>query len=441
MINDSFLNKLQPQDITAEESLISSILLDKESMGSVVDMLSPIDFYKDSHKYIYEAAFELFKKNEPVDLVTVADKLKKNNKIDRIGGVVYLAQIVDTIPMAVNVVYYAKIIKEKSSLRKLIKEVSLISGMCFEDSKNTEEIIDYANESLTKISDSFFDVEDIKSGSVLANTVLDNIEKNSINNGISGVTTGLYKLDDALCGLQQATLITIAGRPSSGKTSLALTIAKNVAVVDDVTVFIKSYETKAESLSQRIICAMSGINSEKLRKGQLTESEWVQLNSAANDFSKLKIKIDDNSKDGVSDIRRKALKIKKENGLGLIIIDHLTRMPLPKADRHDLRVGAVTSSLSHMANDLEIPVILLSQLNRELEKRDNKRPKMSDLKNSSSIEEDSDVLVFVYRDSVYNTSDPLPYDELIIAKARDGRLGTVRVQFVPEITKFIDYYG
>lgn len=441
MINsDPYLNKVPPKNLDAEESILSAMMLDKNCLEDVFGIIKAEDFYKNSHKSVFSAMQCLFSANEPIDLVTVIEKLRKLEKLEEVGGATYLAQIIDTVPMAANVIHYSNIVKEKAILRGLIEKSAEITERCFADNQPTLDIVDFATTGISDISNSTFEKDDMKTGQELSIIVMDRVEQNSKSNGITGVPTGLFKLDHAMCGLQPASLITVAARPSMGKTAFAMTVARNAAEMGCGTVFIKSYETKADKLAQRIICAISGINSEKLRKGDLTKQEWAQFSSAADQYSRLNIKIDDNTKDSVSDIRRKAFKIKKEQGLGLIIIDHLTRMPLPKADRHDLRVGKITSDSSHMANDLNIPVMLLSQLNRSLEARDNKRPKLSDLKNSGSIEEDSDEVLFIYRDSVYN-KEPLDYDEIILSKSRDGRLGMVKTKFLPETTRFIDYQG
>ena len=433
---DIHLHKLPPHNTDAEESIISSMMLDNSCHDDVVSILKPEDFYKTSHQYIFRAIVWLLRKKHPVDLVTVAEALKKNGKIEEIGGATFLAQIIDSVPMAVNAIHYANIVKEKAILRRMIEESNKITEMCFHPEQESNEAIDYATRSFAEISESTFDKSSIKSSKELAHNVLNKIEEGEK----TGIITGIFKLDLMLCGFQKTELSMIAARPSMGKTSLALSIAQNIAGVDHV--FIKSYETPSEGLAKRNICSISGVSSHKIKNQSLTKSDWKKINDAADQYSTLKINIDDKSSDTVQDIRRKCLKLKKAGELDIMFIDHLARMPVPKAERHEIGIGNITTGLSNLAKELDIPIVLLHQLNRQCEARVNKRPMLSDLRDSGRIEQDLDVIMFIYRDSVYADKEgreALNYDEIIVSKNRDGERGMVKVKFIPELTRFVDY--
>ncbi len=428
---------IQPQDLKAEESLISSILLDRDVMEEITVYITPDDFYKISHGIIYSAALELYSKNDPIDLITVVNKLKEIGKLEIVGGATALAKIIDTVPIAVNAIHYSSIIKEKSILRKLISEANSIARNCYQN-KNVNEILERADKAINLLSDNQNIQDEIESNSSIANDFLQEIEKNKDSGGVTGLLTGINRLDYMLGGLQPSDLIVLAARPSMGKSSLCINIAKKVSD-DNGHTLIMSYETKRKKICARIVSNVTKINSRRFRTGKFSTKEWKNINNASSYFSEMNITIDDTGKKNVAEMRRLAFKINKEKKLKLIVIDYLGRMPMPKADRHDLAIGAITSGLKGLSNEMDIPIILLSQLNRKLEDRDNKRPKMSDLRDSGSIEQDADVVIFLYRETVYKEeADPLEA-EIIIAKNRDGEIGMVKAKYEKELTTFSDY--
>ncbi len=440
MISDPFLNKIPPQNLDAEESIISAMMLDNSCLEDVFSIIKPEDFYKKSHQIIFRAMNCLYLDKQPVDLVTIVEKLNKSGEqLEEVGGATYLSQIIDTAPMAVNVIHYSNIVKEKSILRGLIEKSSQITEKCFADNEKAFDILDFATGEMTNISNSTFKNDVIKKPQEVANGFLDMLERNK-NGECVGLSTGIEKLDLLLGKLQPSDFVIIAARPSCGKTSIAL---NNIAMTNSYMgkqVYVVSYETTAEKLAGRMISKISGINSKKFRSEEpLTEQEWKSINSSADQYSKMNIDIDDTGKSNVAGIRRKALKMKKEKGLDIIIIDYLTKMPKPKAERNDLAVGEITGALNSLSNELDIPVVLLAQLNRKLEERSNKRPMLSDLRDSGSIEQDADIILFLYNDSKYNHKDPDPFTEIIAAKARDGEVGMVKATYDGPTTSFMDY--
>ncbi|MCP3924826.1 MAG: replicative DNA helicase [Desulfobacterales bacterium] len=441
--SDPYLNKLPPQNIDAEESIISAILLDRNALIEIVDLLEPEDFYKKAHQEIFKAAVKLFSDNEPVDLVTLANKMKESGKLEEVGGATFLAQIVDTVPMAVNASHYAKIVKDKAILRVLIEKSSHITEKCFDDRGDVDEIIDFAETSIFKVSEK----KTVKAFTTIKKLVNENFntleERQNNDSQFTGVPTGFSKLDEITSGLQPSDLIILAARPSMGKTAFALNIARNVAVDANVPVAVFSLEMANDQLSMRLLTSEARVNSARLKgEGFLNPDDWNRLTDSAEVLSNAPIFIDDSGYITAMEIRAKTRRLKMEHNLGLIIIDYLQLMKGSSSggDRRDLEIAEISRSLKMLAKELQIPVIALSQLNRMLEQRNNKRPMLSDLRESGALEQDADIVAFIYRDEVYNKEDENNKGtaEIILAKHRNGEVGTVHLTFMGQFTRFED---
>lgn len=433
---------MPPQDIDAEESILSAILFDNETLFDIVEILSPDDFYRAAHQKIYAAITLLFAKNEPVDLVTLANILKKNKQLEEIGGASYLAQLVNEIPLAVNPVHHAKIVHEKASLRRLIHKANEITKRCFEDQDDVDGIIDFAENAIFEISDdkikpSFFSI------STIIDKNIDELEERQANKKLlTGVPTGFSRLDALTSGLQNSDLIILAARPGMGKTAFALNIARNAAVNSGVPTAVFSLEMSKEQLSMRMLCAESRVDSSKIRSGFFGRDDWERITEAAGVLSQAPLFIDDSPDISAMDIRAKSRRLKMDKGLGLIIVDYLQLMRgRIGAERRDLEISEISRALKILAKELELPVVALSQLNRKLEERSDKRPMLADLRESGALEQDADVVAFIYRDDVYNKDENNPNRnkaEIILAKQRSGPVGTAHLAFLSTYTRFED---
>ncbi len=438
---DPLLNKIPPHDIEAEESILSAIFINNDSLLDIIDILSPDDFYKGAHKKIFSIIVELANKQEPADLITVANGLKEKNQLESVGGAAYLAAISDAAPIAVNAVYYAKIIRGKASLRQLITSSSQIIEKCLEDKGDFDEILDFAETSMFKISEK----KDQKSFQELGDLININIDKleerQGSDGGLSGLSTGYLKLNHITSGLQRSDLIILAARPSMGKTALALNIARNVAVEERKPVAVFSLEMSNEQLSMRLLTSEARIDSNRLRTGFISQEDWQNATDAAGMLNELPVFIDDTPNITAMEIRAKSRKLfQKHNELGLIIIDYLQLMKPPfRTDRRDLEIAEISRSLKALAKELDVPIMALSQLNRMLEQRSDKRPMLSDLRESGALEQDADIVAFIYRDEVYNKEPDNPKKgtaEIIVAKNRNGATGTAFMHFLGQYTRF-----
>ena len=437
---DPSLYKIPPQSIEAEESLLSGILIDNNTLIDIIDIISPEDFYRSAHQKIFSGIVELFSKNEPVDLVTLTNALKERGHLEEIGGATYLATLVDTVPLAVNAKHYAKIVHDKASLRSLIEKANKIAKECFEDRGNVDEIIDFAESSIFEISkdkhkQSFFLISEIIDSNI------ETLEERQGNKTlVTGVPTGFTRLDNLTSGLQKSELIILAARPSMGKTALALNIARNAAVDANVPVAIFSLEMSKEQLSMRMLCSEARIDSSRLRGGFFSMEDWRKLTDAAGVLSDASIFIDDSPDISAMGIRAKARRLKMEKDIGLVIIDYLQLMKgRMSAERRDLEISEISRSLKILAKELDVPVMALSQLNRMLEQRNDKQPRLSDLRESGALEQDADVVAFIYRDEIYNSDENNPKKgtaNILIRKNRNGPTGEATLTFLDSYTRF-----
>ncbi len=421
--------------------MLGGILIEDGALLKVVDILNPRDFYREIHGIIYGAMLELLERNEPQDLVTVNNLLKSKGRLETIGGVSYLAELTEVVPVASNIGYYARIVRDKSILRRLIQASSDIAALCYEEADAVDEIIQSAESVIFEISQ-----ERIRQAFYPLNGVLkDSIKKVEIfyenKKLITGVSSGFYELDQLTAGFQPSDLVIIAGRPSMGKTALALNIAQRASIENNTTVAIFSLEMSKEQLALRMLCSEARVDAQKVRTGFLSEHDWPVLINAAGRLSEASIFIDDTPAASVLEMRAKARRLKSEHGLGLVIVDYLQLMRgRAQSERREQEISDISRSLKAMAKELNVPVIALSQLNRKVEDRPNKRPQMADLRESGAIEQDADVIIFIYRDEVYSRPDEDNPNrgkaELNVAKQRNGPTGLVQLAFVSKFSTF-----
>ena len=438
---DPWLQRVPPQNIEVEQSILSAILIQNNTLPEVLELLSEKDFYREAHRKIFAAMVDLFERSEPTDLITLTNVLKEQGQLEAIGGASYLAELVDTVPMATNASHYARIIREKATLRALIERAASITTRCFEDRGNVEELLDFAERSIFDISENkirpaFHALADILTDTYKA--VEDAYENKVL---VTGVPTGFSRLDQTTSGLQPGDLVIIAGRPSMGKTALALNIAQNASIQTGMPIGIFSLEMSKEQLSLRMLSSEARVNSSHMRGGYLSESDLARINRAAGALYDLSIYIDDSPAISALEIRAKARRMMMEKGLGLIIVDYLQLMRgRASAERRDLEISEISRSLKALAKEINVPVVALSQLNRKVEDRSNKRPVLSDLRESGAIEQDADVIMFIYRDEVYNKKEGEPdrTAEINVAKQRNGPTGTVKLAFLEYCTRFED---
>ncbi len=433
---------LPPQNIEAEESIISAILIDNNALLDVIEILAPEDFYRTSHKKIYAAIIDLFDKTEPIDLVTVSNRLIEKGQMEEVGGATYLSRLFDIAPPAVNASNYAKIVHDKASLRRLIEKSNAIVKRCFKEQGSADEVIDFAESAIFEITEN----KSQQAFSPISKIILGNIETLEEIQGnprlVTGVPTGFQKLDNLTSGLQNSDLIILAARPSMGKTALALNIARHAAVEANIPVAIFSLEMSKEQLSFRMLCSEARVDSSSLRSGFFSRDYWDRLTEAAGTLSESPIYIDDSASLTAMEIRAKARRLKMDKNIGLIIIDYLQLMQgRAGAERRDLEISEISRALKALAKELELPVLALSQLNRMLEQRTDKRPRLSDLRESGALEQDADVVAFIYRDEVYNKEEDNPKRgtaEILLSKQRNGPTGDVYLTFLNSYTRFED---
>ncbi len=438
---DASLHKVPPQNLEAEQSVLGGILLDNLALNTVLELLETSDFYSEAHRKIFSSIIELSNRNEPCDLITLSNILKDQKRIEQVGGTAYLASLVDNVPSAVNIAYYAKIIKEKSILRRLIGTATEILNKSYDAGMDIDSVLDEAEHAIFEISEnkirpSFYPIRDIIKDSF--KTIERLYAKKEL---VTGVATGFDKIDDITSGLQRSDLIIIAGRPSMGKTAFALNIAQYAALEMGVPVAIFSLEMAKEQLATRMLAAEARVDSQRLRKGFLGETDWPKLTTAAGRLSEAPIYIDDTPAITAIEMKAKSRRLKAENGLGLIILDYLQLMRGSSSyrDSREQEISEISRSLKALAKELSVPVIALSQLNRKVEDRTSRRPQMADLRESGAIEQDADLIAFIYRDEVYNRSDDNPEKgiaEIIIGKQRNGPTGMVKLAFQEKYTRF-----
>jgi replicative DNA helicase len=438
---DLHLDKLPPQNLDAEQSVLGAILIDNNALTRALEILDPEDFYKMSHRKIFFAMTELFDKNEPIDLITLTDELKKNDELEAVGGIAYLSLMVNMVPTAANVKYHSHIVREKALLRGLLLSANEIAGKVYEDNLDAEDLVDYAERSIFRISD-----KRVKASFVtLREVIRDSFEMiehlYDKKETITGVPSGFRDLDDLTTGFQKGDLIVVGGRPSMGKTAFALNIAQHVGLELREPVAIFSLEMAKEQLAIRMLCAEAMVNSNSIRKGFIKKEDWHKLTSAASNLTGAPVFIDDTSGITVLELRAKARRLKIEHGLSLVIVDYLQLMRGKGSfERREQEISDISRSLKALSKELSVPVIAVSQLNRSVEQRRPPKPILADLRESGAIEQDADVILFLYRDEVYNKESKKGHAEVIIAKQRNGPTGTVNLAFMSSCTRFLNIF-
>ena len=432
--------KIPPQNIDAEQSVLGAILIDAEAIQRVVEILKPDYFYKDTHRTIFLSMMELVNKSEPIDLITLTEKLRTQNKLESIGGASYLAELANTVSTSANVEYYAKIIDEKAMLRNLITTGSGIVESAFSENVETTDILDQAEQKIFEIAN-----KRIKKGFVhirdIVKDVSDEIESmGNDDKQILGLSSGFVDLDRFTQGFQKSDLIILAARPSVGKTAFCLNIAANIAIKSKKNVGIFSLEMSKESLVQRIIAADAGIDATKVRTGKLTDQDWKKLMGSFGRLDEANIFIDDSASINALELRAKARRVKTEKGLDIIIVDYLQLMhgTKLKSENRTQEISEIARHLKAIAKELNIPVIALSQLSRAVEQRNDKTPKLSDLRESGEIEQTADLVMFLHREDYYeDVATPTSLTDIIIAKHRNGPIGRANLVFKKDITRFV----
>ena len=432
------LSRNPPQNISAEQAAIGSMLLQEDAILRTVEILKPEDFYRKSHEIIYRCISELFDKNNGVDLVTLTEELKRKDLLEKIGGVTYLTNLINSVPTAANIEYYVRIIEEKSILRNLINNATKIISMGYEEKEDAKVLMDRAEHLMFEVSNrnlgqAFVPIKEILQDSF--EKIEDLYHRDEY---ITGIPSGFVEFDDLTTGFQPSELIVIAGRPGMGKTAFSMNIAQNAAISKNTPVAIFSLEMSKSQLVQRMLCSEARVDAHNLRKGRLAESDWPTLSMAAGRLSSAPIFIDDSASATSLEIKAKARRLKAQHDLGLIIIDYMQLMQnSSRAENRQQEISEISRSLKSLARELNVPVIAVSQLSRAVEQRIERRPRLSDLRESGAIEQDADLVIFIYREEYYKPkTEKKGTAEIIISKQRNGPTGTIDLAFIKEYAKF-----
>ena len=434
------MERIPPHNLEAEKSVIGAAMLDKEVVFDVLEVVRAEDFYSKANREIFTVITDLQRSSTPVDVLTVTDELKKRKMLEAVGGRVYVAQLSADVPSVSNAVEYAKIVAEKAVLRRLIGTADEIAKKGYEESENTLDILEYAEKGIFEIAKSKQHSEMAK----ISEIILTNFEEISVRSqsqgGITGVPSGLIDLDRKLSGFQKSDMVVLAARPSMGKTAFALNVALNAALKADAKVLIFSLEMAKEQLSQRLLSMEARVESQKMSTGDVDMSDWDKMSAALDSFNKMSIYIDDTPGIKLMEIKNKCRRMKAETGLDMIILDYLQLMEGEKrSDNRQQEITSLSRGMKLLAREMECPVIVLSQLSRAPDQRENHRPVLSDLRESGAIEQDADVVLFLYRDEVYNEETEKPgICEVIVAKHRNGPIGTVEVGWQGKYTRFVN---
>ncbi|MBI3318097.1 MAG: replicative DNA helicase [Candidatus Omnitrophica bacterium] len=435
---DSLIEKVPPQNLEAEMAVLGSLLIDEEAVPIGMELLKPEYFYRDTHRKIFSAMTKLFTRQRPVDLVTLTEELKSSGELEGVGGASTLASLTTVVPTAASIQHYAKIVKEKALLRNLINTATQIVGECFENQDDVEGLLDKAEQLLFEIS-----TKSSESRAVLLKEMLkDSIEAierlYQRKELVTGVSTGLHDLDVQTAGLQPSDLVIVAGRPSMGKSALVTCIAEHVGIVERIPVVVFSLEMSKEQLVHRMLCAHARVDVHKARTGFLAQSDWPRLTNAAGKLSEAPILVDDTPAISALELRAKARRLKSQHDVGLIVVDYLQMMRGPaRSENRQQEISEISKSLKALAKELKVPVVAVSQLSRAPEQREDRRPQLADLRESGAIEQDADVVMLLFREEVYHPTDEnRGRAEVIIAKQRNGPVGSIPMTFLKEFTRF-----
>ncbi|MFQ7473392.1 MAG: replicative DNA helicase [Anaerovoracaceae bacterium] len=433
--------RIPPHSVEAEKSVLGAAMLSKDALFDVVEVVRAEDFYDENHKEIFKAMLDLHRKNAPVDALTVAEELKKRNSLNMVGGRAYIASLSSGIPTTANAMEYGKIVAEKASVRRLIGTADDIVNKGYEGSFDANQMLDYAESGIFEISQARQKGQYTHIKDVLMENIQTIDKAAQMDGGLTGITTGFRELDEKTSGLQKSDLIILAARPAMGKTAFALSLARNAAVKGHASVMIFSMEMAKEQLSQRLLSMESKVELQNLKTGRLERRDWDDINVALDILSNADIHIDDTAGISIMEMKSKCRRLKAESGLDLVIIDYLQLMnPEGKSDSRTQEISVISRNLKLLARELDCPVLVLSQLSRAPETRTDHRPMLSDLRESGSIEQDADIVIFLYRDEYYNKEDSeKPGEcEVILAKHRSGPTGSIDVAWVERYTQFKD---
>jgi len=434
------VEKIPPQNLEAEIAVLGSLLLDKEAIGRAIELLDKSFFYKEAHEKIYSIIVNLYDNNKAVDMVTVAEALKNSSMLDGVGGPSYIASITSSIPTAANVEHYARIVREKAILRNLISTATQIVSESYDNTSAVDDLLDKAEKMIfeittNKVEAKFSPIKDIIKSNI---EIIDNLYQRKEN--ITGIASGFHDFDVMTAGLQKSDLIIIAGRPSMGKSALVSCIAEHIGVVEKVPLAFFSLEMSKQQLVQRMLCSHASVDAHKVRTGFLSQSDWPKLLNAAGKLSKSPIYIDDTPGLSALELRAKARRLKSQFDIGLVVVDYMQLMHGPKsAENRQQEISEISRSLKALARELSVPLIAVSQLSRAVEQRADRRPQLSDLRESGAIEQDADLVILLLREEYYNpTEENKGLAEVIVAKQRNGPVGSLKLTFINEYTKFAD---
>jgi replicative DNA helicase len=434
--------RIPPQAVDVEMSVLGAMLIEKEAIARALDLLNEDAFYKEAHRFIFQGMIALFDRSEPVDIVTLTEELKRRGVLEKVGGSYYLTELTERITSAANIEYHAKIVLEKALMRQLIASSNEISGRAYENTEDAFDLLDEAEQKIFKISEQHLKRSFVSMNQALHQTMemLENIHGK--HSGITGVPTGFTALDNITGGFQKSDLIVVAGRPAMGKTALVLSAARNASIDYDKPVAFFSLEMSAQQLVLRLICAEARVDQHKVRTGRLPEDQWQYLSTRIGKLAKAKLFIDDSPSLGILELRAKSRRLKAEHDVQMIIVDYLQLMQGPKGlDSREREISTISRSLKALAKELDVPVLALSQLNRAVEARSDKRPQLADLRESGAIEQDADVVMFVHRPEAYGIREEGGEStegvaEIIVGKQRNGPIDTARMSFIKSYARF-----
>ena len=433
------LERLPPHNLDAEQSLLGSLLIDRDAIIRVAAFVKPEDFYAPANGTVYRAVLDLYNRREPTDVVTLTDELGRRDQLETVGGAAYLSALVSAVPTAVHVEYYGRIVERTATLRRLIDAGTQIVTIGYRDGVETEDALDAAERAVFEVSQKRQTKDFVAVADVL-DRFFDQIDYLQQHRGeVVGVGTGFADLDQLLGGLQRSDLVIVAARPSMGKTSLALGLAHGAAIAHGKTVGVFSLEMSAEQLVQRLLAMETGVDAHRLRLGQIDDTEWDRISRAFGRLAEARVFIDDQAAASVMDVRSKARRLQAEHGLDLLVVDYLQLMTGRRSENRVQEISEISRGLKGLARELNIPVVALSQLSRAVETRADHRPMLSDLRESGSIEQDADVVLFIYREDKYEEdSDKRGIAEIIVAKHRNGPVGSVNLRFFERTARFAD---
>ncbi len=430
--------RVPPQNTEAERSVLGAMLIDEEAIGTAIEVLDASYFYEDAHQKIFAAAIDLYNHRKNVDLITISDKLKNDGTLESIGGVSYLTQLVDFVPTTANAEHYAHIVKEKSTLRQLIKNATQIVSESYEAKASVDELVDNAERLIFQIADLKQRYRSVHIKELIKSSIETIDQLYQRKEHITGIATGYHEFDNITSGLQKSDLVIIAGRPSMGKSSLAVCMGEYAAVVKKIPVAFFSLEMSKEQLVQRLLCSHARVDAHKLRSGFLSPSDWPHLTNAAGKLSAAPIFIDDTPSISALELRAKARRLKANEDIQLIVVDYLQLMRSSyKTESRQQEISEISRSIKALARELDVPIIAISQLSRAVESRQDHRPQLSDLRESGAIEQDADLVVLLMREEYYNpTEENKGIADCIIAKQRNGPVGTIKLSFIREYMRF-----